>query len=59
MGWEKRKDGKTRKSRSKEKVVGFSSAFLFPEENERQSLRVEPWKNPTRRRTQGADIVKG
>ena len=29
-GQEKRKDTKTRKSRSEEKVVGFSSTFLFP-----------------------------
>ena len=29
-GQEKRKDRKTRKSRSEEKVVGFSSASLFP-----------------------------
>ena len=28
-GQEKRKDSKTRKSRSEEKVTGFSSAFLF------------------------------
>ena len=29
-GQGKRKDNKTRKSKSEEKVVGFSSAFLFP-----------------------------
>ena len=28
-GQEKRKDRKTQKRRSEEKVVGFSSAFLF------------------------------
>ena len=29
-GQEKRKDRKTRKNRSEEKVESFSSAFLFP-----------------------------
>ena len=29
-GQEKREDRKTQKSSSEEKVVGFSSAFLFP-----------------------------
>ena len=40
-GLEKRKDRKTRKSRSKEKVVSFSSAFLFPARKRRQSPRVK------------------
>ena len=58
---DKRKDRKTRKSRSEEKVVSFSSASLFP---------AKKWEAVTqggtreidhlmRRRTQGASIVKG
>ena len=62
MTWfSKRKDMKTRKSRSKEKVVGFSSASLFP------AMKLEiitqggtrGIDHPTRRRTQGAAIVIG
>ena len=41
-GKEKRKDRNIRKSRSEEKVVGFSLASLFPARNGRQSSRVEP-----------------
>ena len=60
-GQEKKKDRKTRKGRSEEKVVGFSSASLFP---------TRKWESVTqggtrgidhlmRRRIRGAGIVKG
>ena len=58
---EKRKDRKTQKSTSEEKVVGFSSASLF---------LTRKWEvvtqggtrgidHPTWRRTQGVGIIKG
>ena len=39
---ENRKDRKRRKSRSEEKLLGFSSASYYPQGNGRQSPRVEP-----------------
>ena len=61
---EKRKDRKTRKNRSEENVVWFSSASLFParkREDVTQGGTMEPRgiDNLTRRKTQGAGIVKG
>ena len=60
-GYEKRKDIKTRRSRSEEKVVGFSSTSLFPTRK-----REAVTQNGTRgiyhlmwRRTQGTGIIKG
>ena len=58
------KDRKSRKSRSEEKVVGFSSTFLFPA---RKRGGSHPGWNHlnrvvdhlTRRKIQGAGIVKG
>ena len=54
---QKRKD---RKSRSEEKVVGFSSVSIFLP-RKREAVTREPGgiDHPTRRRTQGACIVKG
>ena len=37
VGQEKRKDRKSRKSSSEQKVLGFSSASLFPQGNRRQA----------------------
>ena len=62
-GQEKRKDRKTRKSRGKEKRVGFSSPSLL---HVRKTGGSHPGLNHltreidhmTRRRTQGAGIVK-
>ena len=45
-GQEKRKERKLRKSRSEEKMVGYSSAS--PQENGRQSPRVEPFNQGDR-----------
>ena len=59
---ERRKDRKTRKSKSEEKVMGFSSASLFPV-RKRDAVTQDETRglieNPTRRRTQGAGIIKG
>ena len=41
---EKRKDRKIRKSKSEEKVVGFSSAYLFSERKRKAVSRVETEK---------------
>ena len=58
---EKMKDGKTRKSRSEEKVVGFSSTSLFLARKRKAvthgAIRVIDY--PTRKKTQGAGFVKG
>ena len=60
-GLEKRKNRKMQKSRSEEKVVGLSSASLFPtrkwEAANQGGTRVID--HLTWRRTQGAGIVKG
>ena len=55
-----RQDRKPRKNMSKEKVVGFSSASLFPTRNRKavtkgRTREIDHW---TRRITQGALIVK-
>ena len=50
---EKGKDMKTWKSRSEEKVVGFTSGSLFP------ARKREAVNHLTRRKTQGVGIVKG
>ena len=61
--WEvkrKRKDRKTQKSRSEEKVVGFSSAYLFPARKwEAVTLGGTSLKDLPMWRTQGASIIKG
>ena len=53
------KDRKTRKSRSEEKVVGFSSAFLFPA---RKQESHPEWnqgdKPPDAEENPGSGIVK-
>ena len=60
MGAQKRKDRKTKKSRSEEKVVGFSSAFLFPARKwEAVTQSGTRGRDYLARRTQGASIVKG
>ena len=61
LGDKKRKNKKTRKSRSEEKVVGFSSASIFPARKWEASSRAKTTgiDHPTRRITQGACIVKG
>ena len=41
LEWEE-KNRKTLKSRSEEKVVGFSSAFIFPARKWEEVTRVEP-----------------
>ena len=48
-------------SRSEEKSVGFSSAFLFHAKKRKAVTRVETMGiyHPTRRRTHGAGFVKG
>ena len=61
LGKGRRKGRKTRKSRNEEKVVGFSSAFLFPTRkwdrvNQGGTSGID---HTTRRKTQGTDIVKG
>ena len=60
-GKEKRKDGRTWKSTSEEKVVGFSSASLFPARRREAVTQdgIRGIDHSTRRRTQGAGIVKG
>ena len=60
-GQEKRKDRKTRKSKSEEKVVSFSSAYLFPARKYEVVTQggTRGIEHPTRRRTQGTGIVKG
>ena len=60
-GQEKRKDKKTRKSKSEEEVLNFSSASLFPARKREPVIQggtrgIDPL---TRRRTQGDGIVKG
>ena len=51
------KDRKTSKSRSEEKVVGFSSASLFPtRKREGGTRRIDLQR---RRKTQEVGIVKG
>ena len=57
---EKRKDRKTRKYRSAEKVVGFSSVSLFPAKKREEVTQdgTRGIDNSTRRRTQGASTVK-
>ena len=60
-GGQKRKDRKTMKSRSEEKVVGFSSASLFPA-RKREAVTQAGTRgidHPMWRKTQGACIVKG
>ena len=49
------------KSNSEEKVVGFSSASLFPARKREASTKGETRgiDHRKRRRTQGANIVKG
>ena len=59
---ERRKDRKTRKSRREEKVMGFTSASLFPVRKRDEVTQDETRgliEYPTRRRTQGAGIIKG
>ena len=57
---EKRKDRKTWKSRTKEKVVDFSSASIFTARKREAVILVgiKGTIHPTRRKTQGAGIVK-
>ena len=57
---EKRKDRKTRKSRNKEKVVGFSIASLFQarklgtvNQGETREIDHRTWRRP-----HGAEIIK-
>ena len=58
-GQEMRKDRKTRKSRE-EKMVGFSSASLFPARKREAVSQGGPGiGDPTWRKTQGAGTVKG
>ena len=49
------------KSRNEEKVVGFSSAFLFPGRKQEAVTQggTRGIDHPIRRRTQGDGIVKG
>ena len=63
-GQEKRKDRKTWKSRSEEKVMGFTSASLFPArkwEGVTKGVTTEPGgiDHLMQRRSQGGGIVKG
>ena len=74
-GQERRNDKKAWKSRSEEKMVGFSSAFLFSARKREAFTRVSLFlsrkresvtqnvtkgiDNPSRRKTQGAGIIKG
>ena len=60
-GQEKRKEKKKWKSRSEEKVVGFSLSFLFPTRKwEAFTQGGTKWIDLLKqRRTQGAVIVKG
>ena len=58
-GQEKRKEKETWKSRSEGKVVGLAHPPYSSQVNGRLSPRVETGiDHPTRRKTQGADIVK-
>ena len=54
---EKRKDRKTQKSRSEEKVVDFSSASLFTAR--KQEAVTNMINHPMQRKTQGVSIIKG
>ena len=58
---EKRKDRKTRKSGSEEKVVNSSSASLFPARKWEAATEVgtREINHLMSRRTQGASIIKG
>ena len=60
-GQETRKARKSQKSRSEEKLEGFSSAFLFPARIREAVTRVETTgiDHPTWRITRGTGIVKG
>ena len=60
-GQKKRKDKKTRKSRSEEKMVGFISTSLFLT-RKREAVTKDGTRriyHPMGRRTQGVSIVKG
>ena len=56
-----KRDKKTRKSKSEEKVVSFRSASLFLARKREALTKVETTgiDQPTRTITQGTDIVKG
>ena len=60
-GQEKRKERKTRKCKSEEKVVTFSSVCLFPTRKWEAVTQggTRGIDYPTRRKTQGTGIVKG
>ena len=60
-GYEKRKKKKTRKNRKEVKVADFSSASLFTARklDAVTQCGTSGITYPTRRRTQGAGIVKG
>ena len=60
LGSQKRKERKTRKSRSEEKVVSYSSVSLFLARKMEAVTqdRTRGIEHPTRRKTQGANIVK-
>ena len=56
---EKRKDRKTQKSKSEEKVVGFNSDSPFPTRKREAVIKVGiRIDDMTRRKTQGAGTVK-
>ena len=61
LGVQKRKDRKTRKSINEEKMVSFSSAFLFPARKREAVTQVGTRGIDyfIRRRTEGAGIDKG
>ena len=56
--WRVRRRGKTRKSRSEEKVIGFNPTSLFPARKREAVTRED--RSPTRKISQGAwKVVKG